>query len=48
MVSIRESLPHFRAIFSVHPANEYLQYFSREDAFFDVEEREEREGGEEG
>ena len=24
----------------VHPANEYLQYYSREDAFFDVEERE--------
>jgi hypothetical protein len=32
----------------VHPANEYLQYFSREAAFFDVEEREEREGGEQG
>jgi hypothetical protein len=28
----------------VFPANEYFQYFSREAAFFDVEEREEKEG----
>jgi hypothetical protein len=36
-VSLEENL--------VHPANEYLQYYSRKDAFFDVEEREKRDGG---